>query len=59
MDSALTAIGKGVVLVGKLCVIGIAFFGVTKIVGQTMVRVSDAALDELKEVQKTVDCFGF
>ncbi len=59
MENAFTVIGKGVVLVGKICVIGIAFFGVTKIIGQTMVSVSDTALDALKEVQKNTDCFSF
>ncbi len=57
MEKALNAIGKGIVLIGEACVLGIAFFEVTKVVGETMVTVSDTAIDRLKGVQKTVGYF--
>lgn len=56
MEKAFTIFSNGTVIVYKVCAVGIAFFGITKAVGETMVKVSDTALDKLKEVQKIIGC---
>ena len=56
MEKAFTIFSNGTVIVYKVCAVGIAFFGITKTVGETMVKVSDTALAKMKEVQKIIGC---
>lgn len=56
MEKAFTIFSNGTVIVHKVCAVGIAFFGITKTVGETMVKVSDTALAKMKEVQKIIGC---